>query len=798
MTKLPTCFFAYPSQPPLLAETIENGIKQINEGNVVVLESWKSASVSGKFVIQEICKRIDGHDFFACDITCLNPNVLFELGYAIARDKRIWITRDTSVDESNKNYKRLELLTTVGYAPYTNAQSLGVAFYNDRPYEDLNSTIYKTVIEGIARDTKPQKLLYLKSCYNSEASVKITRRIDKSTIPFVTADPIEVQTHTFNWYIENVLFSCGVLSHLIAPHREGWQLHNAKYALISGLAYGFGKPLLMLAEKPYQSPIDYKDLLRIYETARQSESYTSIWLSEAELSYKEKKQEFQDHGTEVRKKFELRNISIGEYTAENESDELLFYFVETAAYKEALDSHQSIFVGRKGSGKTANLYKLISELHTDKRNHVCVIKPVEYELEGVMRMLQQSLPKSERGYLIESFWKFLVYTELAKSLFDDLREKPAYYTFTKEEKDLFDFVQDNSSLIDNDFTVRLEYGVTSLCGVDFVSGASQQRARISEILHDKIIGRVRLLLGNILSKNNRVVILVDNLDKTWKKRDDLKDLTHLLFGLLRVVRTIREEFEKPILRGKKVNLHLTLFIRSDIFDFIIREARERDKINYSLLTWDNNELLLRVIEERFSSNVDDLATPKDMWVRYFCSTVRGKATVDYILEKIIPRPRDIIYFCKAVIGEAINCGHSIVEESDVLSGEKKYSKYVFDSLLVENGIRVEQLESILYEFIGAKNTLSHSEVVEILKKAKVEEDKIDYVKNVLLELTFLGLEISDNNFAFLYDESCRDKYRTLARKLVESKGTKEPRYEINKPFHAFLEIKICSNVAELV
>lgn len=789
MDKVPTCFFAYPSSPAGRAEVIEEGITQINNGQTVVLESWKKTNISGKFIMQEICKEIDNHNFFACDITRLNPNVLFELGYAVARKKRVWITRDPSVDESNKDYTRLELLTTIGYSPCTNSQSLEEEFYRDRPYEDLDSTIYKTVIENIIKEPMEQKLLYLKSCYNTEASIKITRRINKSSISSIVDDPIEVQTRTLNWYIQNVFFSCGMLAHLIGPFRQGWQLHNAKYALFSGLAYGFGKPLLMLVEEPYESPIDYKDLLRIYKTARQCNEYVEYWTSDLEKGYQEKKRTYKDYDMEIQKRFELQNISIGDCVAENESEQLLDYFVETAAYTEALHSQQSICVGRKGTGKTANLYKIAHELRNDKRNLVSVIQPVEYELEGVMRMFQQSLPKAEQGYLIESFWKFLIYTELAKSIIDRLREAPLHYQPTKDEKSLSEFVESYSSLINNEFSIRLEYAVKSLCNIDFVNSAAEQRVRISEILHSKIIGKLTNLLGNILSKNEKVVILVDNLDKTWKKRDDLQDLCQLLFGLLKVIKVIKDDFQKPLFNKKRVNLSLLLFLRSDIFNFIIGQARERDKINYSLLSWDNPDLLLRVIEERFSSSCDILATPNDMWIKYFCSTVKGKSSKDYILERIIPRPRDIIYICKASIEEAINSGHNIVEANDVLRGEKKYSEYVFGSLLVENGIRIKNLESILYEFTGSSEILSRSQVITILKKVGVEDDELNYVIDVLLELTFFGLEIDNNQFTFLYNENDKSKYRVLARKFIENNNKEEYRYAIHKAFHAYLEIE---------
>ena len=45
-----------------------------------------------------------------------------------------------------------------------------------------------------------------------------------------------------------------------------------------------------------------------------------------------------------------------------------------------------------------------------------VVKPIGYEIEGVLETLVK-LTNAERGYLIESIWKYLIYTELLKSIY---------------------------------------------------------------------------------------------------------------------------------------------------------------------------------------------------------------------------------------------------------------------------------------------------------------------------------------------------------------------------------------------
>ena len=74
-----SCFVAYPALPDSLSETIEEGIKRIGKSQIVEIDSWKSVSVTGKFIMAEICKAIERRDIFICDLTNLNQNVLFEL-----------------------------------------------------------------------------------------------------------------------------------------------------------------------------------------------------------------------------------------------------------------------------------------------------------------------------------------------------------------------------------------------------------------------------------------------------------------------------------------------------------------------------------------------------------------------------------------------------------------------------------------------------------------------------------------------------------------------------------------------
>ena len=224
-------------------------------------------------------------------------------------------------------------------------------------------------------------------------------------------------------------------------------------------------------------------LLRGHHTAASAEAIYGDWLLPLLQAYQNRVKDEQQYESEQRARGELRNIAIGEPIAEFESDELPDYFVPTAAYNEALRSKHSIFVGRKGTGKTATLYKLSEELRADPRNHVCIVKPVDYELEGLLDMLAQQLAVAEKGYLIESFWKFLLYTELARSVYEEVLGKPVYYVKTEAERELCAFVEGQQSLITPEFSVRLEAAVRSLRDLPAEGTSEASRTTISERLH---------------------------------------------------------------------------------------------------------------------------------------------------------------------------------------------------------------------------------------------------------------------------------------------------------------------------
>jgi hypothetical protein len=605
----------------------------------------------------------------------------------------------------------------------------------------------------------------------------------------VIDDPQEIRLQPFSWYVQQVTSAFAIVCHFLSTEYQNWELHNAKHALVAGLAHGRAKPLLMLAHEPYASPLDYRDLLRKHQTATAAESIFADWSLPYVEQYEKRRAQVLAYRTEARAQIELRDITIGEPVAEFESDSVPDYYISTAAYTETLHSKYSLVVGRKGTGKTATLYALTEELRADPRNHACVIKPVGYELEGLMSILRDELSRAEKGYLVESFWKFLVYTELTKSVYDQLLGKPSYYVRTSAEAALCELVEQHQSLIVPEFSVRLETVVARLHELPHAAPAEGRRLKISELLHNEMLARLRVLLGEVLKTKARVAILVDNLDKAWNTNGDLPLLSELLFGLLSVSRRVAEEFWRDASGRAAVNLFFVLLLRSDIYAAMLQFAKERDKLPARLITWGDPEQLKRVIEARFMKSGADIQFPREVWERYFVPTVRGIPTWEYIGQSILPRPRDLIYLTKAALQFAVNRGRARVEEKDFVDAERQYSRFALDALIVEAGVRISSVEDLLLHFVQSSEIITEEEISARLAAANIPASKLEDVISLFVELTFVGFEVAPNRFEFLYDEQDGRKFSIMARKTADETTSGVRRFRIHPAFQAFLEIK---------
>ncbi len=786
-------FFAYPSSPGSAGEAIRAAVAEINDLEQVKIQTWEELRISGNYVIERVLSAIDQADVFCVDLTDLNPNVLFELGYAIATNKRIWTIFDTTYADSSERLGKLSLLSSLGYTSYVNSKDIKKGFLSDRPHEDLSNTFFRNAIAPHLMGRTHDTVLYLKSRFDTEASVRITDRVGRS-LPVVIDDPAESAVKSIAQYAKEIFAVEAVLCHFTSPRRIGSNLINSKYAFICGLSVGMQKPTLMLSEGEFLTPLDYRDLLHHYDNSRSAELRLDEWLLPFETAYAKFRAKKHLDSAQAARQNDLRSLDIGTYLAENESKDLVEkYFVETVAYRDALNGRHALFVGRKGAGKTALFLKLASTLRARATNIVCEIRPVAYELDGILALMKAYRSRDQKGFAIESLWKYLLYTEVAAAVLSDYDSRSGDYD-PKVMVQLKKLMGDSRSPFRSSFPARLESCVQALKSVQDNSKTTEETAvsagwlAISEALHSGMIKQLRDLLGSVLSTKQRVAILVDNLDKSWGKQQDLPNLSEVLLGLLTAASRLVTEFQKQDSRRQAMNLTLAVFMRSDIFSSLMKVAREPDKIQHTRLEWTDPILLRRIIEERYVASRTAEVNGSEMWSKFFASDVNGMPMRDFLTWSTLPRPRDLIFLVSAAIDVAINRRNAVVQSADVLEAHKLYSDFAVDSILVENGISIEQLEQVILEFAGNSSVLSEEQVRTSIAKTGIAQPKVDSVLDHLCLLSFLGLEVHENEFRFSDEPQELRRNQVLATKVSERSGQR--RFAVHRAFWSYLDIPL--------
>src|SRR5271170_5020450 len=84
-------------------------------------------------------------------------------------------------------------------------------------------------------------------------------------------DPREIARISILEARKQVSTSLVVIAHLLSQQRSGFLVHNARCALIAGIAVAKGKRVLLLQEDQFSQPIDYRDIVCCYSNTDQIE-----------------------------------------------------------------------------------------------------------------------------------------------------------------------------------------------------------------------------------------------------------------------------------------------------------------------------------------------------------------------------------------------------------------------------------------------------------------------------------------------------------------------------------------------
>ncbi|MFL0455881.1 P-loop ATPase, Sll1717 family [Brachybacterium paraconglomeratum] len=769
-------FFAYAGHPSLRAETAREAVAALRRRGVDA-QSWEDLRIGGKTLIDAITSKIDDCDACVAEISSNNPNVLFEAGYALAKGKRVFLALDETDEEALRNWSGLALVDTFGRLNYGgNAQVLATQLFDSLSDPTLSQ------IDTLLANGKPREdnaILAPAAPHKTTSVERLERSLERKTYLKLLASQDEFGLGTLSYYTQEAYRSSAAILHFMKPSRKRAEQYNAQLALVGGILHGLDRPLLMVAEPEYIPPLDYKDMLYRYESAAALIDHVDQWLSHLPSGPGVKKRLGR-----IKLDIELPIRTFGSYVAETEKEDLGDYFVQTNEFEAILTGRASVFTGRKGTGKSASMQQAVSDLRSDRRILVVPIKPTSYDLHGLHATLSNFKDAGSREYFLVNLWSYILVTEIALRSLAHAEDLPAGLGADSNTADLLEIV--NSLEIDrsSDFTTRLDEAIsTSLPNSSTPEGA---RFDPSEALRTRWQSQLLPKLKPALRSYDRIAVLVDNLDKTWEKGADFGSLSHFLLSLLVTSGKIENVFARSKRGEPSTDVTLTVFLRTDIYDVMTKYAREPDKINPQTIQWRDEELLIRVLEDRYIANRKDSKSDNAdaLWTEVFCPEVHSLPTRDYILWRALRRPRDIIYLGNAALTTAINRKHESVHPQDFAHAEELYSRFAVDALIVESEAQGFDLEEVIFNFSGLDSTLSDTELRTTLEEVADHPILIDW----LIRTSFLGLETRDGSFDFVEGEAEARKKERVAARIADREG-REMRYRIHPAFRPYLEIR---------
>lgn len=414
---------------------------------------------------------------------------------------------------------------------------------------------------------------------------------------------------------------------------------------------------------------------------------------------------------------------------------LLKYFVESDSYRRIANLTKEIVIGRKGSGKSALRKKVEEDLRNLPHNVVISICPKYNSIRSILNdtSLQQHFG---REMFFQQTWLRQFYMDAlcaighsTRSTFVSKSEQFARDIALQMNRTSKDFVENISDILAK---VKAKVGELGEFGVSI----EKELRAIADI--DTLEFHVRELAG----EGWKFVFTVDDLDLGW---DNSETSNELLLGLLSAA---------SLIQGIHGNIRCVVFLREDVYDLLLSKTQHSDKYrNIERIRW-TKESLIDVLRSRIRHNyqLNNETISDDPFFRVFPETVGTSNTDNWIVEKTLARPRELIQFSRYYTEQ--------VAESDpdpeiLKQSEKDYSGWKLDDLCSEYSNQYPNLISIFSawktKFFRHKYHLTKTEAesmcLDLLASVTINDTWFIYLVNrtdvvgfmeILYEIGFIG------------------------------------------------------------
>lgn len=399
-------------------------------------------------------------------------------------------------------------------------------------------------------------------------------------------------------------------------------------------------------------------------------------------------------------------INVGEISAEDDTIFLNECFVDLPIFGQLLDisGPKSIVLGRTGSGKTA----MLNQIEKQKHDSVIRVDPKEIAFQYISN--SDIIPfvldlGCDLNLLFQYLWKHVfvaksishyysrldLFQNALNRLFD--AHNPARQYFEKYANAFWVNQDTVMQEITNSFTGEVSASISGKIGEERwsqLSGGLATKNAITNQEKHEIQKRVREAVNNIQiremnsaienlnalmdNKQKNFYIIIDDLDVDWAPSNIQYKLIHSLIDSIKSFRKLR-------------NVKVIASLRSDVYERAISassgDGSQPEKydgicVHVKWKAEDLREMLDRRISFMYKRQYTrDHVKFSDL----FPEKVRGASAFDYIVDRTLLRPRDLLAFVNLILDKAAGTTH--VTPRQIQEVESEYSRKRRDALVYE-------------------------------------------------------------------------------------------------------------------
>lgn len=763
-------FFAYPDSPIAIGQTIEEAIKNNSD-----VQSWKALDIYGHFIAEEVIDGIKSCDIFIADISALNFNVTYEVGYAIGQNKRVFLTKNSSINETEPNIREVGIFDTIGYKTYENSTTLSELIRNSSENDPLK-------ISHPINIKAPVYIIDTK--HKTDWATRIVSRVKKARYIFRTFDPNETPRLSAYDAILQVASSYGVIVPLLGSLHEGFSLHNMRASFIAGLSNGMEKATCIIQDGDDPVPLDYRDFVDATYQPSDVDVFIADFASRVAEAF-----QTGDTNKKTQTTSFLQSLDIGASSAENEMRTLDTYYLRTDQFLKSLRGEVHICVGRKGSGKSA-IFLQIRDSERDRnrsQNIILDLKPEGYILVKFKELILSFLEEGTLQHTIMAFWEYVLLLEIChKLILKDRKRHLVDHNLFEPYKKLYDLYNVEDYDTEGDFSERIS-GLISKIQNEYQkkysgkSGIRLTSSQVTELLYSHDIRLLKKEVISYMEHKDILWLLFDNIDKGWPTTGLEHEDLMIIRALIETTRKIERQFAKSEIEVKSI-----IFLRNDVYELLVQETSDRGKEANVILDWTDSDLLRELVRLRIVSNdLEENMAFELVWPRICTSHFNGEESSQFMIDRAMMRPRFLLNLINQCKSFAVNLNHQVIEEDDIRKGFEAYSSDLITDIHYEIDDISPGSGECLYAFIGSKQRLHYNEVNSLLFDFGVAVDVAEKIINILLWYGFLGLDMKHNEPKYIYNFS----YNMNLMQGVLKKESENLFYQINPAFWPALLIE---------